>query len=166
MPATTRTPLGASTTNRKWYLDVNTGTTATPTWTAVHGMTEFTPAFEVTLQDDSDFDSAGHKSQTATAGAWSITGTLVRKVTAASATAYDAGQEALRLAGAEFGAANSVEVRWYEMEPNGPRVEAYSGKAAVSWSPQGGAMDALSTVSFTLTGQGRRSAIAHPTTVL
>lgn len=164
MPVPARTPLGASTTNRKWYLDVNTGSTAIPTWVAVHGLTEFQPSYEVTLQDDSDFDSEGHKSQTATAGAWSVTGKLARKVTAASATAYDAGQEALRLAGAEFGAANSVEVRFYEMEPDGPRVEAYQGSCAVSWNPDGGAMDGLSTVSFTLTGQGRRTAITHPDT--
>jgi hypothetical protein len=157
-----RVPLGANTLNRKWWLDVNTGTTELPTWTGVHGITEFTPNYEVTLQDDSDFDSEGHKSSTATAGAWSVAINLARKVTAASSTAYDAGQEALRLAGDEFGVANSVEVRFYEMEPDGPRVEAYQGNAAVSWTPQGGSMEALSTVAVTLTGQGRRTAIAHP----
>lgn len=165
MPAPARTPLGASTTNRKWYLDVNTGTTATPTWTGVHGITEFTPNLEPTLQDDSDFDSGGDKSSTVTARAWSLSLTVARKVTAASATAYDAGQEALRLASEEVGVANSVEVRFYEMEPDGPRVEAYSGNAAVSWTPGGGGMDALSTVSVTLTGQGARTAITHPDSV-
>lgn len=162
MPATTRTPLGASTTNRKWYLDVNTGTTALPVWTGVHGMTEFTPNFEPTLQDDSDFDSGGHKSSTVTAGAWSVSLSLARKVTAAAATAYDPGQEALRLAGDEIGVDNDVHIRFYEMEPGGPRVEAYDGHAVVSWTPGGGAMDALSMVTVTLTGRGKRNAIAHP----
>lgn len=162
MTVPARTPLGASTNNRKWYLDINTGTVAAPAWTGVHGMLEFQPNLEPTLQDDSDFDSGGDKSSTVTARAWSLSLKLARKVRASSATAYDPGQEALRLASEEIGAANSVNVRFYEMEPNGPRVEAYSGRAAVSWTPDGGGMDALSTVSVTLTGQGKRTAIVHP----
>lgn len=162
MPAPARTPLGASTTNRKWYLDINTGTEALPTWVGVHGISEFQPNLEPTLQDDSDFDSGGDKSQTVTARAWSCALKLARKVTAASAAAYDPGQEVLRLASEEIGVDNSVLVRFYEMEPGGPRVEAYSGRAAVSWTPDGGGMDALSMVSVTLSGQGKRTAIAHP----
>lgn len=160
--ATTKVPLGASTTNRKWYLDVDSSTTSTPTWVGVFGITEFQDALEPTLQEDSDFDSDGYKSQTKTASAWSLTTKVARKVTTALATAYDPGQEILRLAANENGVANSVHIRWYEMEPGGPRVEAYQGKAAVSWSPDGGGMDALSTVSVTLTGQGKRNAITHP----
>lgn len=162
MPAPARIPLGASTVNRKWWIDVNTGTTALPVWVGVHGITEFQPNLEPTLQDDSDFDSGGDKSSTVTARAWSLNFKLARKVRAALATAYDPGQEALRLASEEIGTANSVEVRFYEMEPAGPRVEAYSGKAAVSWTPDGGGMDALSMVAVALTGQGKRTAIAHP----
>lgn len=165
MPAPARVPLGASTNNRKWFVDVNTGTNAAPVWTGVHGITEFQPNLEPTLQDDSDFDSGGDKSQTVTARAWSASMKLARKVRATLATAYDPGQEALRLASEEIGIANSVDIRFYEMEPNGPRVEAYRGKAAVSWTPDGGGMDALSTVSVTLTGQGKRTAITHPDTV-
>lgn len=164
MPATTKTPLGATTTQRKWYLDINTGTDVAPVWTGVFGITEFTAPLENTLQDDSDYDSDGYKSQTKTASQWSVTGTVKRAVTAADPTAYDPGQEALRLAAEENGVANSVHVRWYEMEEDGPRVEAYEGHGAVSWAPNGGGMDALSTAGFTITGQGRRTAIAHPDT--
>ena len=160
--ATTKVPLGASTTNRKWYLDVDSSSTGTPTWVGVFGITEFQDALEPTLQEDSDFDSEGYKSQTKTASAWSITLKVARKVTTADATAYDPGQEILRLAAEEQGVANSVDLRWYEMEEDGPRVEAYTGKAAVSWSPDGGGMDALSMVSVTLTGQGKRNSITHP----
>jgi len=162
MAATTKTPLGASTLVRKWYLDVNAGTHAAPTWTAVNGMTDFKPVVEHTLQDDADFDSEGYKSSTATAVAWSLETKLARKVTVADPQAYDAGQEILREASDELGPSNTVEVRWYEMEEDGPREEAYQGYAAVSWSPDGGAMDALETVSVKLTGQGKRTAITHP----
>jgi hypothetical protein len=163
MPATTKVPLGASTTVRKWYLDVNTGTFASPTWVGVFGMTEFKPGIEPTLQDDSDMDSGGYKSQTKTAESWALECKVARKVTAASSTAYDPGQEVLRLKSiGTFGPANSVDIRYYEMEPSGPRIEAYRGNAAVTWSPDGGAMDDTDKVSVTLTGQGKLTPITHP----
>ncbi len=162
MPAPARVPLGGSTLKRKWYLDVNTGTVATPTWTSVNGITSFNTGLDATLQDDSDFDSGGYRSQTKTAEQWSLSATLARKVATSSATAYDAGQEYLRTKSDSMGPANTAQVRWYEMTPGGPRVEAYSGFAAVSWSPDEGGMDALETVTVTLTGQGRRTPIAHP----
>lgn len=165
MPVTTKVPLGASTVVRKWYLDIDTGAVpGTPVWTGVFGILEFKPNLEPTLQDDSDYDSEGDKSQTVTARAWSCEFKVARKVTAADATAYDAGQEALRLASEEIGIANSVHVRFYEVTDSGPEVEAYEGNAAVSWTPDGGAMDALDTVSVVLSGQGRRTPTAHPAT--
>lgn len=158
--ATTKVPLGATTTNRKWYLDVYDDDDTSVL--GVFGMTEFQPATEPTLQEDSDFDGEGYKSQSSTALAWSCTGKLRRGVTTADATEYDPGQERLREASNLIGTGNSVKIRYYEMEPDGPRVEAWSGRAAVTWSEDGGGMDALSMVSFTLTGQGKRVAIAHP----
>lgn len=154
--------LGASTLNRMWRLDVNTGTTAAPVWTPVRGRTEFQNALEPTMQDDSDFDSDGWKSQTVTAQSWSLSFKVGRKADGANAAAYDAGQEALRSAAGKMGVGNSVHVRWYETTPGGPRAEAYDGRAAVSWSPDGGGMDALNMVSVTLTGQGKRNVITNP----
>jgi hypothetical protein len=162
MTATNRTPLGASTLVRKWYLDVNTGTVANPTWTPVGAPTNFTPTLNPTLQDDSDFDSGGYKSSTVTAQEWGASFTVSRKVQPNSPTTYDPGQEKLRLTAELMGIENSVEIRFYEMSPGGPRVEAYQGNAAVSWVPSGGAMDALDEVAVTLTGQGKRNSIAHP----
>lgn len=162
MTVPARTPLGAATTNRKWYLDVNTGTSGTPTWVGVFGMMEFKPVLSPTWKDSSDFDSAGDKSQTATAREWSAEGKVSRKVKAGTPTAYDEGQEALRLRAEELGVDNSIEVRFYEMEPGGPRVEAYQGFAGVEWSEEGGAMDDLSAASFKLIGQGKRTPITHP----
>jgi hypothetical protein len=162
MTVPTRTPLGASTLNRKWYLDVNVGTTAVPDWVGVFGLLEFKDTLDPTLQDDSDFDSEGYKSQNVTALAWSLETKVSRKTVQGSPTAYDPGQEALRLAGEEMGESNVAHVRWYEMTPDGPRAEAYEGRAAVSWTPDGGGMDANSTATVTLTGKGKRTAITHP----
>lgn len=166
MPATTKTPLGASTVNRKWYLDVDVSTTGVASWVPVLGITNLTPNFDnANLEDDSDFDSGGFQSQTKTASGWSAQATVARKVTTADATAYDPGQEYLRTKSiGQFGPANSVKCRIYEMSPSGPRVEAYFGVASVSWQDQGGAEQALSTVQVTLTGQGQLASIAHPDT--
>lgn len=166
MTATEKAPLGATTTNRKWYLDVNTGTAASPVWTGVFGITEFQPKVEGSLQDDSDFDGEGWKSQVNTANAWSNEGKVKRGIAPGVATppVYDPGQEHLRLKAAQTGVANVAHCRWYEMEPNGPRVEAYEGHAAVTWAEDGGNMEALSFASFVLAGRGKRIEIEHPAT--
>lgn len=161
MTATAKVKLGPSTLVRKWYLDVNTGTEEAPVWAGVFGMLEFKAPKEPTLEDDSDFDS-GWKSKVVTALEWAIEMKVARKVDASTPTIYDVGQEALRTASDEVGPSNRVQVRWYEMTEDGPRVEAYIGFAAVTWTPDGGAMDAKETVSVTLSGQGEREAITHP----
>lgn len=160
MTATTKTPLGASTLNRKWYLDVNTGTEATPVWTGVFGITDFKAGVEGSLQDDSDFDSNGWKSQVNTANTWKIEAKCRRGLQASDPTTYDPGQEVLRIAAANTGEANIVQVRYYEM--GDAKVEAYSGNVAVTWTEDGGNMEAVSMVSFTLNGRGARNIIAHP----
>lgn len=169
MAAPERVQLGAAMLNRQWWIDINTGTYDAPTWTPVNGHTEFTPSFETGMQDDSDMDTlTGATSEIATTSTWGIETKLVRKVTAASPTVYDPGQEAIRTAGKEVGYDNVVDVRFYEMNIDsagsvtGPTTEAYRGNAAVSWSPDGGGMDALSSVTVKLSGRGDRITITHP----
>jgi len=157
-----RTALAATTVNRKWYIDINTNTYVSPTWTAVNGVMEFKGGKDTVLQDDSDFENSGWKSQTATALGWSVEMKLKRAPTVASATAYDAGQEALRTYSDLEGTGNKADVRFYEVTASGPTAEAYRGYAAVTWSPDGGGMDALDTVAVTLAGIGARTAITHP----
>lgn len=160
--ATERVQLGPTTLNRKWYLDVDISANSTPDWVGVFGLMEFKPNVETTTQDASDFASAWKGNQS-TALAWKHEGKLKRATASPTElTAYDPGQEALRIAAAKVGVAGLVHVRWYEMEPDGPRVEAYEGYGTVGWSEDGGAMDALSTVSFTINGDGERKPITHP----
>lgn len=157
-----RAPLGASTTNRKWWFDVeDPAAPGIPVGVFGVGEFKFKPS-DATQQDDSDFDGEGYKSSTVTALTWGGDGKLHRKTTTSDPTAYDPGQEILRKASRGMGTGNRVKIRVYEMEPDGPRVEAYSGYVLVTWSPDGGGMDALDTVSFSLVGQGKCSEIAHP----
>lgn len=166
MATPTRTPLGASTTAGMYYVDVDLASSASaPNWVAVMGLTEYQPKFDPTLQDDSDFDSAGWGSETKTFEKWSAAFKVGRKSTAADATSYDVGQEFLRShSTGKIGAAARVHLRWYEMTTGGPRVEAYEGWATVGWSPDGGKVSDLNFVSVTLSGQGKLTAITHPDT--
>lgn len=155
-----RTPLGGSTLNRKWHVDLSDddGTT----WVPLMGLTDLQPTTEATMQDDSDFDSEGYRSQTKTASAWGLTGTVRRGVKTGVTPVYDPGQELIREAADEMGVANVLTVRFYEMEEEGPRVLAYQGTVATDWTDNGGDMAANSTAGFTLSGRGRRTKIAHP----
>lgn len=163
MPAPARIPLGPSTTVRAMWLDVNIGSSAAPNWIPVNGISNFKPSRDGNMEDDSDFDSGGFQSETKTAEKWSVDITLMRKVTAASSTTYDPGQEFLRLKSyGQMGVANSCEIRYYEMESGGPRQEAYQGRCSVSYGEEGGSMTSLRSTSVKLSGQGRLSPIAHP----
>lgn len=148
-----------STLARKWRLDVNTGSTASPTWTQVRAMAEFTPGIDSNLEDDSDYDSDGWGSQAKTSMQWSLAATFIRKVGVTTGN-YDPGQERIRQSADAFGPDAVVHVRWYDRE-GGP--EAYEGFAIVSWEPQGGDVNALDRAAVTLTGQGARTEITNPT---
>lgn len=156
-----RVQLGAATLNRKYWLDVRLpGTTD---WTGVFGIQELKNKPSVaTTQDTSDFDGKGYKSSVVTALEHGVELKVSRKTQADTPTAYDPGQEILRAAAKRMGLGNRVEFRIYEMEPEGPRVEAEQGFASVTWDPDGGGMDATDSVAVVLNGQGERRDIPHP----
>jgi hypothetical protein len=167
MTATTKTALGPSTLNRKWFVDLNTGDDTTPVWIPLLGMTEVKPVVEGSMQDDSDFDGGGWGSNMNSLNRWKVEGKFRRAPQPGSTPpVYDPGQEVLREAGGSTGIENVVHCRWYEMEPNGPRVEAYDGFAAVTYTEDGGGVEALSFVSFVLDGRGARNDIPHPATTV
>lgn len=166
MPVSNRVALGATQKARDYWLDVNIGTSVSPNWIGVFGLTEFTPAQNPTTQDVSDFDSQGYGDEDVTAIKWSVNLKVKRATQAADATQYDPGQEVLRLAANSLNA-NRVEIRYYEMPggtigATGPHVEAFQGFVNVQWNPDGGGQDGVRMVSLVLGGKGQRNAITHP----
>lgn len=162
---TTPTQLGAATLVRKWYLDVNTGDSTAAVWTHVNGIMSLVPNVDAAnWADSSTFDTAGAQTKTKTASAWSVTGKVLRAVTAALATAYDPGQEYLRTAAVgKYGLDNQVEIRFYEFNgANGPQIEAYHGFAGVEWAADGGSMPDLDIAAFTLNAQSALDQITYP----
>ena len=158
-----REQLGDAILNGTWWLDVNTGTTATPAWVAINGIYDFKDGLEAKDIDVSDFSSNGWADSQAVGKSWSVEFKVWRKNQRDASTTYDVGQEYLRSHVGE-----SVEIRYYEMGGDGttatgqPRVEAYKGLVSVKWSPDGGKVDDAKSVSVSLTGKGARESITHP----
>ena len=157
-----RTTLGEAILNGTWWMDVNTGTKAAPVWLPVNGIYDFKDGLDSQETDVSDFSSDGWADAQYVGKSWSLDMKVWRK-RQDGAAAYDPGQEYLRLHAGE-----SVEVRFYEMGGDGtsangqPRVEAYTGRVAVKWAPDGGKVDDAKSVSVTLTGKGKRVSVTHP----
>jgi hypothetical protein len=179
---TAKAPLGGTTTNRKWYYDLVVpptevlaelftpaqltalaGTYVPGAQLGLFGITEqkFNPGTGETA-DTSDIDSGAWKSNEVAALTWGAEGKVRRGTLKSDRTKYDPGQELLRKVARTAGVLNSLTVIVYEMEPGGPRVEAYEGQVAVTWSPDGGGMSAFEFVSWTMTGQGELREIDHP----
>ena len=158
--------LGTNTNARKYIVEVNTGTSGAPIWTAVGGVKNFTPTTDnAQNQDDRRYSDAGYGRMNKTGTDWSATMTVSRAPQAASTTAYDVAQEFLRGKGeGVVGAAAEAQIRWYEYnrDTTQPRVQAYSGTAIVSYvEPNGGPLD-NSDATITFTGQGQLLKISHP----
>lgn len=170
MTTTARVDLTAAMLARGWWLDVNTGTHASPTWTPVSGIMDITPDNKATMKDASTADGAGALASQKTADQWSLKLKLKRAPQSASPSAYDVGQEALRAKSLLHGASNLAEIRWYEVNGDGgtnavgtvhyPVTEAWTGYAAVEWTEANGAQDDIRVADVTLTGHGARTAVA------
>lgn len=159
--------LAATTLARKWKLDVDVSAAQDGSdYRRVKGVTEFTynPG-TVGLQPDSDYDGEGYQSSTATTFESGGTLTIRRGPGRTTPTAYDPGQEFIRLRARDLGPNNTIRYRAYEWNgASGPKVEAYEGYAAVSYANGGGDQGALATATITMTGQGATVAITHPDT--
>lgn len=158
--------LDASTINRKWVLEVNTGTTLAPVWTPCGGLKNFAPTTDdANLEDDGRFSDGGYSRMNKTGTGWNASATFSRAPLVSDGTAYDVGQEFLRSKGeGKLGSAAQVGVRFYEFDATAgtPRVQAYSGTAIVQWNEPGGERTGLAEATVTLTGQGALLAISHP----
>lgn len=143
---------------RRWRLDVNIGTIASPNWQLCPGITEFQPTMPPNIEDSSDYDGNGWMGNTKTGQSWEVAMTFNRKIDDQTEV-YNQVHEYLRTCAFAFGSASYANIRFYDR--NG-LPEAYTGSALVTWEPQGGEYTALDQVSVTLTGDGALTAITNP----
>lgn len=142
-----------STLARDWALQVNTGTEDTPEWVFVRGLSQFAPQSTPTMQDDSDIDNEGYKSQIATAIELTFQGEGKRKGKKEEGKfAQDPGQAALREKGRKMGLDNVIPARCWRTDGV---QEAYESHFSVQWEDQAGGNEDLDSFTFTMMSRGK-----------
>ena len=146
-----------STLARDWALQVNTGTQEEPNWIYVRGLSQFAPQSSPTMQDDSDIDSEGYKSQIATALEMTFKGEGKRKGKKSEGKfAQDPGQAALREKGRKMGLDNVIQARCWRTDGV---QEGYDSYFSVKWEDQAGGNEDLDSFSFEMMSRGKPVAI-------
>lgn len=153
-----------STLARKWTLEVNTNGApanfASPTWTTVKGLYDFTPDNLIPkLEDDNVYEDSGWGGKTKTELSWQLAAKIMRRTVPTDVTSYDTGQEKLRALARVFGPSGVGDFRWYDRD-GGP--EAFRGWANVTWSQDGGSTTDLEKVTVTIDGKGPNTIITNP----
>lgn len=144
---------------RRFRIDVNTGTEATPVWTQVKGLNDFTYKNEPKIETSSEYEDEGAEGAQKVGYKWSLE--LVVERVLSSAGAYDPGQEAIRLRDLKVGAEALVHVRWYERQ-GGTGTEAYEGYAIPQWEMDGTGDTDIAAAKVTFTGDGLVVPITNP----
>lgn len=146
-----------STLARDWALQVNVGTQDEPDWVYVRGLSQFAPQSSPTMQDDSDIDSEGYKSQIATALEMTFKGEGKRKGQKNGDTfKQDPGQAALREKGRKMGLNNVIQARCWRTDGV---QDGYDSYFSVKWEDQAGGNEDLDSFSFELMSRGKPVAI-------
>lgn len=146
-----------STLARDWALQVNIGTQEKPNWIYVRGLSQFAPQSSPTMQDDSDIDSEGYKSQIATALEMTFKGEGKRKGKKTEGEfKQDPGQSALREKGRKMGLDNVIQARCWRTDGV---QDGYDSYFSVKWEDQAGGNEDLDSFSFELMSRGKPIAI-------
>lgn len=146
-----------STLARDWALQVNIGTQEKPNWIYVRGLSQFAPQSSPTMQDDSDIDSEGYKSQIATALEMTFKGEGKRKGKKTEGEfKQDPGQAALREKGRKMGLDNVIQARCWRTDGV---QDGYDSYFSVKWEDQAGGNEDLDSFSFELMSRGKPIAI-------
>ena len=146
----------------RYAVQVNTGTTETPTWVFVNGLTSFGPSFEPTLEDDTDITSDGWASQAVAGNAFSIAIEGLVKGTDDETTSTfvpDPGMTAIVEASKQTGSDAHLHMRHWRTD-NYPEALEYHVAVNATLTP--GKPNELQKFSGTLTGRGKPKDITKP----
>lgn len=143
---------------RRFRVEINMGTDATPDWKVLPGVVGFEWTADPNIEDFTEYDSGGWKGNEKTGQEWEATVTFNRKMNTEQ-TAFAATHEKIRTAFFAYGGANKIHMRFFDR--NG-LPEAYEGKAIPAWEPQNDEGTDLDQVQVTFTGDGPLALIANP----
>lgn len=159
-------PLPADTTLGKSFeygLDVNLGTSGSPSWQPVRRMSAWSPSYPATETDASTYDDLGADNSEVTGRSFNTSFTVQanRSLTTGQ---YLPEVEALMAAAKAIGEAAVIEVRWYHKPEFGTPNPSDAGRAyvTVSISRQNTGNADNEVLSVTLTGKGKFTPIENP----
>lgn len=129
----------------------------------VRGLSKFEPVTDPTMQDDSDIDSDGWKSELVTAQKLNINFEgLMKGEKSGGVVTPDPGVALLRDKGRDKGYDNIVKARYWRTDD---LDEAYEHFFAVKFTDVGGSNEDLQKFTGTLSGRGKPTPITKPVTV-
>lgn len=146
-----------------WAVQVNTTPEAeTPTWVFWRGISKFDPTQDPTMQDDTDIDSGGFKSQqtTATSLDAAVEGLFKGVRGVDGVTPLNPGCAYVRSLRLQVGIENELHMRFWRTDDLDP--EAVEHHFAVGWKDVGGSNEELQKFTCDLKGRGRPLTIAKP----
>lgn len=152
----------------EYALDVNLGTHASPTWQQIRFSSAINPQVSDVSKDGATYDDDGAPHPIKTSESWTLSATVqAHRLQDGSGLFLPEVEALLAAAGPEAtGNAATKEFRWYDdpvgQEPN-PN-EAYQGVGTVKMERLATGNDDIAGWNLTVTGQGRRTRIANPST--
>lgn len=144
---------------RRYRVEVNTATEASPSWAVVYGITSMKRVLDTRTVDAETTEDAGWGRDEITGAKWGWEITIDQRQNAAG-TAMNATHADLRAAGtATTTNASQRQIRVYDR--NGLDT-AQTGWARVDWQDKGGGGKDLDTATVKFMGQGAPSYVANP----
>ena len=146
----------------RWNVQVLTaGTEETGTWTWWNGISKFDPSQDPTLQDDTDINSRGFKSQlvTATSEDVAVEG-LIKGLKALSDIPVDPGAAFVRSKRRQVGEDNVITLRYWRDDELDD--QAVIQRFATSWKDVGGSNEDLQKFTADLKGRGEPTLVDRP----
>ncbi|KXP12178.1 hypothetical protein AXK57_19710 [Tsukamurella pulmonis] len=141
----------------KYAVQINAGTSETPNWLWVNGITKWGPKFDVQLEDDSDIYGDNYKSEVGVSNGFDIE--VEGNVKYDEAFEPDPGLTLLLAKAEETGFDNYAHIRYWRRDEV---PEARESLFAVKISHTPGGVKELQKWSGTLAGRGRPKDIVKP----
>ena len=150
----------------EYAVDINTGTTETPDWQPIRFISAVDPQVTPVTKDAATYGDDGAPHPVKLSESWTL-GFTVQQHRQADGSFLPEVEKLLDLGAPDaVGSAASCLFRWYDdpVDQNPNPDEAYQGTGTVQITRQQTGNDDIGGWSVTVTGQGRRTRIANPST--
>jgi len=151
----------------EYSVDINLGTSEVPIWQQIRFISAVNPQVTAVTKDGATYDDEGAPHPVKTSESWTLDFTIQAHRTIADGSFLPEVEALLALTWPDaVGDAATGEFRWYDdpVNQNPNPDEAFQGTGTVTMTRQNTGNDDLAGWTVTITGQGRRTHIANPST--